>query len=1153
MSGARALAALILAFSFLFAPDAAAQTDQTKTPPQVTIAPKASSAVTEGAAAEFTVTRTGDTTNALTVNLRVDDAPRGSDFVASGDEGAKTLEIPTGNASADYSVTTQADNVWELNAPVTVTVEPGAGYDVGSPSSAQRTVNSDDARPSATVEVRYNPPLPPPSCNPVRSAEGCSVEPSYEGQDATFWVTRSPDALAAPLTVGLIIDDAPGSDFVDSGDEFLKFVTIPAWKTGAVYSVPTQADVTDEPSGPVKAQLTTGSHYVIGSPSVAEYWIYDDDDVPVATVTNVNSKASGAACHIDEGGQAFFSIELDKAVEGTTNVNYRLTGPQGSPVQEGTFQVQPARLGGGETDLRLWHLRTHDKVHAPGGVHDYTLTVLPPGKWDGVYEVGSPASVTIQVCDDDPLQSPLAAISDDPLGEDPLDEETPVTPVVSINGYAFVTEGADAVFTVSRTGATTEALSVDLRVAEAPGGDFVASGDEGDKTLSIPAGSASADYTVNTQDDAADEPDGSVTVTILSKSGYTVGSPAAATAAVADNDAPPVGNDGGGGSLGGGGGGNTGGGGAIPPVPGLSSEAPLGGLVLIWGAESDGVDTSGELTLLPDLAADPDGRVYVVSVPHGTPRVRLTPTAGDPDATVSVGPRGGAPVAVESGKPSPEFKLAVGENAIEITVTAEDGTAVATYTVTVTRAPAPPLDASASREHVFPLIADGGGFRTRLFAADASGLDNRCSLILRGAGLDGSRLEAHAALSVSDGGMEIDPGAAFAGVALATGGKGELAFGYAKLVCERPAVARGLLVHEAGGSVAGLANLESARALNRFRFPALPGEAARLGLVLANDGALEASCAAEAEDAAGESVGGGNVAVPAGTAAFRFLDELVPAEDGAAKDAASVSVTCDRPVSALGIPLEGGVFTALSAVDLEVVDPAEGNEEPASRLLLPLVLDGEGFRSRIGAANRSAEANRCELRFFGEARAARFPDAAGAERAGFSGFDLALTGPGDRVALSSHGRHTLAFGHASLDCEGPADFRNLLTLRTRAGLSGLAEILPAAPAREVRFPVVPGLGMALALTNEAEAETACKAELTPAGGGTAKGGESVRIAAGSTAVRFLDDLFALPEGFAGGSVTLSCESGVSAAALPYAGGAFTAVPPLVPGFDTAPE
>jgi len=115
----------------------------------------------------------------------------------------------------------------------------------------------------------------------------------------------------------------------------------------------------------------------------------------------------------------------------------------------------------------------------------------------------------------------------------------PVPTVTIAARNASVTEGTAAEFTVSRTGATTSALSVQLGVSEngTGGRDFVASTDEGSKTFSIPAGSATATYSVSTVGDTTDEPNGAVTVMVNADNAYAVGTAASASVTVNDNDA----------------------------------------------------------------------------------------------------------------------------------------------------------------------------------------------------------------------------------------------------------------------------------------------------------------------------------------------------------------------------------------------------------------------------------------------------------------------------------------------------------------------------------------------------------------------------------------------------------------------------------------
>ncbi|MCY3687630.1 MAG: hypothetical protein OXG90_01430, partial [Gammaproteobacteria bacterium] len=151
----------------------------------------------------------------------------------------------------------------------------------------------------------------------------------------------------------------------------------------------------------------------------------------------------------------------------------------------------------------------------------------------------------------------------------------------------------------------------------------------------------------------------------------------------------------------------------------------------------------------------------------------------------------------------------------------------------------------------------------------------------------------------------------------------------------------------------------------------------------------------------------------------------------------------------------------------------------------------------------------------------------------------------------------VSFGYAALDCEGPADMRNLLTARTPDGPAGIASIAPVQAARDLRFPVPPVLGsFALVMANAAKTGASCAVELTPAGREETLTAETpVQIESGSTEIRFLADLFEPPAEFAGGEATLRCDRNVAAVALPAtAGAAFTAVPPLVgAASDTARE
>ena len=98
----------------------------------------------------------------------------------------------------------------------------------------------------------------------------------------------------------------------------------------------------------------------------------------------------------------------------------------------------------------------------------------------------------------------------------------------------------------------------------------------------------------------------------------------------------------------------------------LSTDADLSGLTISAGT-------------LPTFAS---GTIsYAVSVDNDVASVTVTPTVADDGASVTV-----AGTAVASGATSGAIDLTAGANAIDIVVTAEDGTTTKTYTVTVTRA-----------------------------------------------------------------------------------------------------------------------------------------------------------------------------------------------------------------------------------------------------------------------------------------------------------------------------------------------------------------------------------------------------------------------------------------------------------------------------------
>ncbi len=109
-------------------------------PAQVSVAATDATANESGNTGTFTITRTGSTAAALTVNFTLGgSATNGTDYATPG----TSIVIPIAQGSAAITITPTADGVVEVDETVTLTVTTGAGYTVGAPSTASLTITGD--------------------------------------------------------------------------------------------------------------------------------------------------------------------------------------------------------------------------------------------------------------------------------------------------------------------------------------------------------------------------------------------------------------------------------------------------------------------------------------------------------------------------------------------------------------------------------------------------------------------------------------------------------------------------------------------------------------------------------------------------------------------------------------------------------------------------------------------------------------------------------------------------------------------------------------------------------------------------------------------------------------------------------------------------
>ncbi len=117
----------------------------------------------------------------------------------------------------------------------------------------------------------------------------------------------------------------------------------------------------------------------------------------------------------------------------------------------------------------------------------------------------------------------------------------------------------------------------------------------------------------------------------------------------------------------------------ISPITLVSANANLSALTTTAG------------TIAPVFTANTTA--YTATVSNATSSVTVTPTREQANATIEVRVNTGTYTAVTSGTASGNLALNIGSNTIDVKVTAQDGTTIKTYTITVTRAANPPGNA----------------------------------------------------------------------------------------------------------------------------------------------------------------------------------------------------------------------------------------------------------------------------------------------------------------------------------------------------------------------------------------------------------------------------------------------------------------------------
>jgi Calx-beta domain/RTX calcium-binding nonapeptide repeat (4 copies) len=450
----------------------------------------------------FTITRTGSTANALTVNYTISGTASSTDYNSI----PSTIVIPAGQASTTVTVTPTDDALTEGNETVILSLTDTTNYDLGTPNSATVIV-ADNEQQDTVVNL---------SVAPASIFENGTTNLVY-----TF--TRQ-GATTNFLTVNYSVGGAAtfSSDYTQTGagsfNATTGTITFGTGSSTATLTINPTADPVIENNETVALTLAAGTGYSIGTATAVTGTILDDDAAVVTLTVNPTSVIEDGATNLvytfTRTGNTATALTVNYGVAGTATLNtdYVQTGAASFTNTAGSITF----ASGASTATLTINPTTDTAVESNETI---ALTLAPNAN----YAIGTAGAVTGTIVDDDTVVIPIITVA----ATDASAAET-ATGVTANPG----------VFTLTRTGSTTNALTVNYTNAGTAtnGTDY----NNLPGTVTFAAGSSTATVTVNPIDDTIIEGTETAILNLATGTGYTLGATTSGTVNIADNDFPPL-------------------------------------------------------------------------------------------------------------------------------------------------------------------------------------------------------------------------------------------------------------------------------------------------------------------------------------------------------------------------------------------------------------------------------------------------------------------------------------------------------------------------------------------------------------------------------------------------------------------------------------
>ncbi|WP_287721387.1 Calx-beta domain-containing protein, partial [Microcystis sp. M005S1] len=429
----------------------------------------------------YTFTRSGVTTNALTVNYTIGGtATNGTDYTSI----PTSVTFAANSSTATVIVDPTADTTVESNETVALTLATGTGYTVGTPNAATGTINNDDVTlPSITL----------------------AVSPSSVTEDGTsnlIYIFMRTGDTTNPLTVNYTIGGTAtnGTDYTSIPTS----VTFAANSSTATVTVDPTADTTVESDETVALTLATGTGYTVGTTTAVIGTIANYD-------TSVTLAVSPTSVTEDGTANLVYTFTRSGVTTNALTVNYTVGGTATNGTDYTSIPTSVTFAANSATATVTVDPTADTTVES-----DETVALtLATGTG---YTVGTPDAVTGTILNDD-LPSITLAVSPSSVTEDGT---------------------TNLIYTFTRSGVTSNALTVNYTLGGTAtlNTDYTRTGTT--NTVTFAAGSSTATVIVDPTADTTVENNETVALTLATGTGYTVGTTTAVTGTITNDDLPSI-------------------------------------------------------------------------------------------------------------------------------------------------------------------------------------------------------------------------------------------------------------------------------------------------------------------------------------------------------------------------------------------------------------------------------------------------------------------------------------------------------------------------------------------------------------------------------------------------------------------------------------